>query len=82
MANTLMLRGAVRGICLHHFDLIGDAVPENEDTLTSISLVQLKRCHNVVALAGGMDKLVAMRAALAGGYIDVLVIDRITAESL
>ncbi len=83
MANTLVSRGAVGDICLHYFDRNGDAVLEdNEDTLTSMSLAQLKRCPNVVALAGGVDKLAAMRAALAGGYIDVLVTDRITAESL
>jgi len=83
MARSLAERGAVGDICLHYFDAAGRAVlNDDEDPVISMSLQQLKDCPNVVALTGGQDKLVAIRAALAGGYVDVLITDRHTAASL
>lgn len=83
MAEQLIQRGAVGDICLHYFDVDGAPVlNENEDPVISMSLAQLKRCPRVVALAGGSEKLDAIRAALAGGYVDVLITDRCTAMSL
>ncbi|HBT8171685.1 TPA: sugar-binding transcriptional regulator, partial [Klebsiella pneumoniae] len=37
---------------------------------------------NVVALAGGTDKVAAIKGALTGGYIDVLITDYPTARML
>ena len=47
-----------------------------------MSLEQLESCELVVALAGGLDKVEAIKGALSGNYIDVLITDRITAEAI
>lgn len=83
MAAQLIQKGAVGDICLHYFDVDGSPVlDETEDSVISMSLQQIKRCPRVIALAGGEEKLRAMKAAFAGGLVDVLVTDRLTAESL
>ena len=48
----------------------------------SISFGQLSAIPTVVAVAGGVDKAAAVRAALAGGLIDVLITDSLCAEEL
>lgn len=55
---------------------------DEEDPVIGMALSQLRRCPRVVALAGGVDKSAAIRGALTGNYIDVLITDRLTAETL
>ncbi len=55
---------------------------KEEDPVISMTLAQLKACTRVVALAGSMQKVPAIWAALKGGLIDVLITDRITAVEL
>ena len=75
--------GAVGDICLHYFDRNGKPVIEqDQDPVISMSLQQLHDCENVIGLAGGQEKVEAIKAALNGGYIDVLVTDRVTASFL
>jgi len=75
--------GAVGDICLRFFDAWGRPVvtPLN-DRVISIELEQLKRIPRVVGVAGGARKVVAIRGALRGGWINVLITDARTAESL
>lgn len=83
MTDELIKRGAVGDICLHYYDENGVAVlSDEEDPVISMTLEQLKACPRVVALAGGIQKVSAIRAALKGGLIDVLITDRITATEL
>jgi DNA-binding transcriptional regulator LsrR (DeoR family) len=83
MLTTLAERGAVGDICLHYFD--ADGVPvlnEEEDPVIGMDLALVKQCPRVVAMAGGVDKAQAIKGALAGGYINVLIIDKTTAKLL
>lgn len=83
MLELLAQRGAVGDICLHYYDAAGNAVLQNnEDPVIGMALEQLRQCKRVVALAGGIEKSAAIHGALMGNYIDVLVTDRVTAESL
>ena len=83
MANELTDRGAVGDICLHYFDSKGSAVlDESEDPVVSMQLEQLRSCERVVGLAGGRAKVSAIKGALLGKFVDVLITDRITAEAL
>jgi DNA-binding transcriptional regulator LsrR (DeoR family) len=50
--------------------------------IIGIELASLKRTGRVVGVAGGRKKSQAILAALRGGWIDVLITDRRTAESL
>lgn len=83
MLQTLAVRGAVGDICLHYYDKKGNAVLENdEDPVIGMELSKVKKCPNVVALAGGIEKIAAIKGAMSGGYIDVLITDYHTARGL
>ena len=81
--ETLRAHRAVGDICLRFFDAEGVPVitPLN-DRVIAIDLEDLKRTNRVVAVAGGRRKSEAIRAALVGRWINVLITDRATAEGL
>ncbi|HBO39329.1 MAG TPA: DNA-binding transcriptional regulator [Pasteurellaceae bacterium] len=81
MLSLLAGKGAVGDICLHYFDQNGVPVlSQEEDPVLGMDLQLIKNCPRVVALAGGKEKVNAIRGALNGGYIDVLIIDKISAQ--
>jgi DNA-binding transcriptional regulator LsrR (DeoR family) len=81
--KSLSDRGAVGDICLRFFDANGAPVvtPLNERVI-AIELAELKRVDRVVGIAGGRRKFAAIRGALRGRRINVLITDRSTAERL
>ena len=83
MLELLAERGAVGDICLHYYDKDGAPVlADHEDPVIGMALEKMKKCPNVVALAGGADKVGAIKGALKGGYVDVLITDYHTARRL
>jgi DNA-binding transcriptional regulator LsrR (DeoR family) len=75
--------GAVGNINLRFFDADGEPVHASVDELVvGMSLEQLKRARRVIGIAGGAAKHDAIRAALRGGLIDVLITDTSSAERL
>jgi DNA-binding transcriptional regulator LsrR (DeoR family) len=81
--DDLLQKGAVGDIALRYFDAEGRGVgSEINDRIIGITLEQLKRGPKVVAASGGPEKVPAIRAALRGGLIDVLVTDSVTAGRL
>ena len=81
--DGLLARGAVGDIALRYFDADGRGVDSEIDhRIIGITLEQLKRGPRVVAVSGGPDKVPAIRAALRGGLVDVLVTDSVTAARL
>ena len=85
MDDTLMQdleqRGAVGDICGRFFDATGQHQIVKPGHI-GISLEQLRALDNVVAVAGGEDKVAAILGALRGGYPNVLVTDTITAQAV
>jgi DNA-binding transcriptional regulator LsrR (DeoR family) len=81
--ESLSARGAVGDICLRFFDAEGVPVitPLN-DRVIAIELEDLKRASRVIGIAGGRRKTAAIRGALQGHWINVLITDRATAERL
>jgi DNA-binding transcriptional regulator LsrR (DeoR family) len=81
--KSLSDRGAVGDICLRFFDADGAPVrtPLNERVI-AIELADLERVDRVVGIAGGRRKFAAIRGALRGRRINVLITDRSTAERL
>ena len=70
-------------MCLHYFDSNGFPVSSgHEDRLLGISAATLKKVSRRIAIAGGMRKLPAIRAALLGGWVNVLVTDSQIAAAL
>jgi DNA-binding transcriptional regulator LsrR (DeoR family) len=81
--KALSARGAVGDICLRFFDAAGNpvATPLN-DRVISIDLEALRRIKRVVGVAGGRRKIAAIRGALEGQWVNVLITDVNTAEQL
>ncbi|MET0166223.1 MAG: sugar-binding transcriptional regulator [Vicinamibacterales bacterium] len=81
--KALSAQGAVGDICLRFFDATGTpiATPLN-DRVISIDLEALRRIARVVGIAGGRRKTAAIRGALEGKWVNVLITDVHTAERL
>ncbi|NDJ75746.1 MAG: sugar-binding transcriptional regulator [Chloroflexi bacterium] len=83
--ETQVLRecGAIGDICQRFFDADGQPVdtPLN-DRVIGMPLAQLKNIRRTVAVAGGAHKVKAIRGALVGGIVNVLVTDQATAQAL
>ena len=81
--DALRAHGAVGDVALRYFDAQGRGVASDmDDRIIGISLEQLRNGPKVVAASGGPDKVPAIRAALAGRLVDVLVTDSVTADRL
>ncbi|UCD53042.1 MAG: hypothetical protein JSW27_10455, partial [Phycisphaerales bacterium] len=75
--------GAVGDVLVRFFDRHGRSVNTPlDDRVIGMSLEQLKRVRRSVGVAGGKRKHEAIRGALEGGLINVLITDRFTAERL
>lgn len=81
--DILRKAGAVGDVCLRFFDSEGVPVASPlDDRVIGMTLEQLGRVKRAVALAGGKRKLGAIRSALVGGLVNVLITDRFTAQHL
>jgi DNA-binding transcriptional regulator LsrR (DeoR family) len=75
--------GAVGDICLRFFDSDGRAVASRfDERVIGLSLDELRRVPRSVGVAGTPEKLDALRGALEGRLLNVLITDRFTAERL
>jgi DNA-binding transcriptional regulator LsrR (DeoR family) len=76
-------RGAVGDVCLRFFDANGHAVASSVDRrVIGVSPEQLRRVDRSVGVAGGERKYEAIRGALLGRWVNVLITDQVTAERL
>lgn len=81
--NELRERGAVGDVCLRFFDESGAPVEsELERRVIGISSEQLRKTPRRIGVAGGARKHEAIRAAVRGGWVNVLITDEETAEFL
>jgi DNA-binding transcriptional regulator LsrR (DeoR family) len=81
--KLLASKGAVGDICLRFFDSTGkQIITELNDRVISMELDQLRAVPRVIGVAGGSRKTNAIRGALAGRLINVLITDLATAERL
>ncbi|MGA7342839.1 MAG: sugar-binding transcriptional regulator [Terracidiphilus sp.] len=79
----LSRQGAVGDICFRYYDAEGAAIKSPlMQRVIGIEPAVLKRAPRVVGVAGGRAKMRAILAALRGRWINVLITDHRTAESL
>jgi len=79
----MRMNGAVGDVLSHFMDKDGNLISSPiEDRLISTPLSTLKSLRNVIGVAGGDEKIQAIKAALLGGYIDILITDEETAVEL
>lgn len=75
--------GAAGEVCLHFIDAEGSEVPGNlDDLIVGVTREQLRSAQRRWAVAGGVRKHAAIKAALTGGWVDTLVTDTGTAAYL
>ena len=81
--TVLKMQGAVGDVLNHFMDKDGNLIQtEIEDRVISTNLDKLRQLKNVVGVAGGKDKVTAIKAVLNGGYLNVLITDSDTAAEL
>jgi DNA-binding transcriptional regulator LsrR (DeoR family) len=81
--ESLRRAGAVGDICLRFFDGKGDALDiELDQRVVGISTEDLKAIPRKVGVAGGERKYEAIRSAVLGRWVDVLITDLHTARRL
>jgi DNA-binding transcriptional regulator LsrR (DeoR family) len=81
--EELSKQGAVGDISLRFFDAAGNPVSGRlDERVIGIRLEELKTVGRRIAVAGGTRKTAAIRAALRGGWVNTLITDLATAESL
>ena len=81
--DDLLRKGTVGDIALRYYDVEGKCLEsEINERIIGMTLEQIKRVPRVVGVSGGPQKVAAIRAALAGQLINVLITDSVTAEKL
>ncbi len=81
--EALGRKGAVGDVCLRFFDAEGRPVASDVDRrVIGITLEQLRNIDRSVGVAGGERKYDAIRGAVLGKWVNVLVTDHLTAERL
>lgn len=79
----LKMQGSVGDVLNHFYDSEGNPITtEIENRTISTDIEKLRTLKNVVGVAGGSEKVAAIKAVLRGGYLNVLVTDSKTAEEL
>ena len=79
----LSMKGAKGDILSHFFDSEGRPVPSPiEDRLIATSLDKLRSLSHVIGVAAGRIKAEAIRSALRGHLLDILITDTDTAEAI
>ena len=80
---VLRAAGAVGDICLRYFDAEGASVASDvDDRIMGMTAHAIRSVPRRLAVAGGADKRSAIKGALAGGWLSVLVTDADTASWL
>lgn len=81
--RLLQEAGAIGDVCLRFFDRDGGPVVTSlNDRVIGMPLEQLKKVPRTIGVAGGPHKVKAIRGALKGNFINVLVTDQTTAQAL
>lgn len=76
-------RGAVGDICLRFFNAQGVPVRTAlDERVIGMSLDELRAVPRIVGIAGGARKVPAIRGAMLGRHVNILVTDRFTAGRL
>lgn len=74
--------GAAGEIFGWYFDAEGRSVPTEAIHPIALTLEELRNASHVIAVAGGAEKLEAIRGAIATGILDELAVDETLAEAL
>ena len=83
MIRDLERAGAVGEVCGRFFDARGqECATAWRDRVIGITLPQLRKIPQVIAIVSGSDRTAAILAGIAGGMIKSLIIDELAASTL
>ena len=81
--ELLKERNVAGEICMQFYDISGDTSPfENDNNVVGLDIHKLRKVPCSIGIAGGMEKISAIRGALAGKYINTLITDYRCEEAL
>lgn len=81
--DDLRRAGAVGDVCFRYFDPAGKHLRTNLDQrVVGVTPRQLMEVPRRIGVAGGARKYAAIRAAVVGGWVNVLITDLATAQRL
>lgn len=81
--EKLISKNVAGDICMQFYDEDGNTSPFKEDNnVVGIDIHQLKKVPHSIGIAGGTDKLSAIRGAIKGRYINTLITDISCAQAL
>ncbi len=81
--QSLLERKVIGEICMQFYDIQGSTLAYKKDNnVVGIELNKLKKVPYSIGVAEGIDKVPAIKGAIRGGYVNVLVIDNQCAEML
>ena len=81
--ESLLERGVAGDICMQFFNEDGDTAPYRDDNrVIGVELSRLKKVPLSIGIAGGKEKHAAIRGAVKGRYINVLITDVDCARAL
>ncbi len=79
----LRSQGSVGHMCAQHFDINGRLLDVDlNKRVVGIGLETLRSIKTVIAIAGGIEKAIAILGAIRGKYIDVLITDDQAAKKI
>jgi DNA-binding transcriptional regulator LsrR (DeoR family) len=81
-SDVLRQEGAVGDVCLRFFDSSGRHISTLDERVIGIGVDTMRRTPRRVGVAGGPAKYAAIRAAIRGGWVNVLITDQHTAQQL
>lgn len=74
--ESLLERGAAGELCMQFYDREGDTAPYRSDNnVIGIDIRRLRKIPCSIGIAGGLEKLSAVRGAIQGRYINTLITD-------
>lgn len=81
--QALTESGVAGEICMQFYNSEGDTAPyKSYNNVIGLDISRLRRVPRSIGVAGGFDKAAAIRGAIAGKYINVLITDRACADAL
>ncbi len=83
MLDALQEQGAVGSINLRYFDANGTLIQSAfDERIIGLTLKEIKGIRRIIGVAGGSSKREAIKAALKGKLVNILVTDHVTAQYL
>ncbi len=81
--DSLLERKVAGELCMQFYDVSGStAAYKDDNTVIGIDIKRLRDIPRTIGIAGGVEKIAAIRGAINGRYINTLITDVRCAQAL